>query len=475
MPLPLYQQIADQLAEQLRQQVYLPGEKIPSIRRLATQHQVSVPTVRQALLVLEQQLLIEARPRSGYLVRQQVSHSPLLETAAHAPQQPAAVSVHGRAISIFQACEQAEINLGTAYPDISLLPVRSLQTLGRKLLGSDIEGMVQGRFSHGLELLRHQLAQRMAEAGCELNQDELIVTNGCQEALSLCLQVTCQPGDMVAIESPAFVGVLQLIEALGLKALEIPCDPQSGLSLAALQLALEQWPIKALLVTPSFSNPLGALMSTQRRKQLLELVAPYDIPVIEDDLFGDLGFEPGREAPLKALDSSGRVLYCSSLSKSVAPGFRTGWIAAGRYHQQVAKIKSFTNVSATAMPQYLVGEFMSSGRYTRHLRSLRQQLSRRVQQVQHWLGRYFPDKTRWSTPRGGYVLWVQLPRGLDSWQLYQAALAAGIGIVPGPMFSASDKFGDYIRINCAAGDNLSLELAIRRLGELTERLLRQCD
>ena len=464
MTLPLYQMVIQTLTDQIRQQVYLPGEKLPSIRRLADQFEVSVATIRQALGVMEERRLVEARPRSGYLVRGLVQHQPLV-SIENRPTEPAVVSIHGRAMSVFQACESSRLNLGTAYPDQSFLPTRALQSIGRKLLRYKMPELTAAHFSTGEPALRHQLAQRMVETGCDVKESDLIVTNGCQEALSLCLQATCKPGDMVAIESPAFVGLLQLIEALGLKALEIPCDPQDGISLSALQLALEQWPVKAIALVPSFSNPLGSLLPQPQRKALVELATQNQVPVIEDDLFGDLSHDGSRVSPLKAYDQEGWVLYCSSVSKSIAPGFRVGWIAAGQYHQEIAFRKSFTNVSATPLSQLMVAEFIHSGRYSRHLRRLSSAFARRVHQVQHWVNRYFPEGTRCSTPSGGYVLWVQLPEGVESWDLFQDALASGIGFLPGQLFSAADKYRGFLRLNCAVASEGEVEDAVRALGQ----------
>ncbi len=471
----LYEQIAADLTGLINRGVYRPGEKLPSIRKLAQQNQVSMPTVQRAFDLLEDRRLVEARARSGFYVRSGISlQQQLLIPADPGRLEPERVDVHGLATGVFHRCDQAGIiNLGTAYPSAQYLPVSELQRLTSRLLRSNVEQLLEAHFSPGIEALRHTLSQRLAEIGCRIAAGELIITNGCQEALSICLRAVARPGDTIAIESPGFVGLLQLIESMGYRAIEIPCLPDEGISLEALELALDQWSVRAVAVVSSFSNPLGGSIPDDGRQRLVEMLLQRQIPLIEDDLFGDLAFDGQRQKPCKAWDRSGQVLYCSSASKSIAPGLRVGWIAPGSWYSEVDYIKSFTNVSAPALAQLVIAEFMGSGRYDRHLRQLRTRLAQQLHHFQQWVLACFPPGTRCSNPRGGYVLWVELPAGLDAFELHRRAAAQGVGIVPGQLCSATRKFRNCLRINCAADPREDLQGAVRQLGQIAGQMLVQ--
>lgn len=335
-----------------------------------------------------------------------------------------------------------------------------------------MDKVIEVHFSPGIELLRKHLAKRMTESGCQISADDLIITNGCLEALSICLRAVAQPGDTIAIESPVFVGLLQLIESLGFKALEIPCHPTKGLSLEALELALDQWDIKAVAIVPTFSNPLGSNMPEENRKKLVEMLAVRNTVLIEDDLFVDLAFDGSTTKPCKAFDKKGLVLYCSSASKTIAPGFRVGWIAPGAFYRQVEYHKTFTNISAPNFAQLVMAEFFQSGRYDRHLRQLRTFLAQQVFKFQQWITRYFPP-VHFSHPQGACVLWIDMGSKINALEFHRLAIEQGIGIIPGHLFTTSKKYNHHIRINCACDPDLPLEQAIKTLGELARKLVQQ--
>ncbi len=472
--MPLYQKLADYLTDLIYRGVYRAGEKLPSLRDMAGQKKLSIPTVQRAYELLEDRRLVEVRAKSGFYVRGRLLASqqipPLTEFASP---QPSPVSVHELANSVFHRCDEPGIvNLGTAYPSSAYLPVKSLQRIAARLVKHNMAALVDAHFFPGSDSLRHVLSQRLAEIGCVVSADQLVVTNGCQEALAICLRAVAQPGDTVAIESPGFVGLLQLIEFMGYKALEIPADPERGISLGALEMALQQWPVKAVALVSSYSNPLGCSMPLDNRQRIVSLLQEHGVPLIEDDLFGDLGFSGVRDNPCKSWDESGQVLYCSSASKSIAPGLRVGWIAPGRYLSEVEYFKTFFNVSVPSFAQLLIAEFLRSGQYDRHLRQLRTLLARQLQNFQRWIFEYFPVGTRCSHPDGGYVLWVRLPEKVDAMALHQQAYGAGIGIVPGQLCAPyGDKFRHYIRINCAADPMQDLQHAIARVGQIAKQML----
>ncbi len=466
----LYQQLADHIRAMVDQGVYCPGDKLPSIRRLSIQRKVSIATVQKALEELEACGLIEAKPKSGFYVRMPVIKSadypPIL-----VPSAPKPVKIHELASRIFHQCESKSINnLGTSYPAPAFCPSKNIQKIANKLIKTQINEVIEVHFSPGNLLLRETLTKRLNEAGCRLSVDDLIITNGCLEALSICLRAVAKPGDTIAIESPGFVGLLQLIESLGYNALEIPCHPADGLSIEAIELALQQWDIKAVAIVPTFSNPSGSNMPEGNRKKLVELLADKNIPLIEDDLFSDLAFDGSRIKPCKAFDKKGLVLYCSSASKTIASGLRVGWIAPGAFYNEVSYFKTFTNISAPNFGQMVVAEFLQSGRYDRHLRQITRLFAQRMFLFQQLIEINFPKNTQVSRPQGGSILWVGLPKLIDGYAFYRRALDIGIAIIPGQLSSTSEKFNHFIRINCACEPNIDIKESVIKLGELAHQM-----
>ncbi|SGY92774.1 aminotransferase-like domain-containing protein [Moritella viscosa] len=467
----LYQQISNDLCELIHQGVYLPGEKLPSLRALSVKRKVSIATIQRAVEELEIIGLIEARPKSGYYV----CFKTRTEVAIEQPiisMKPKSVKIHELASQIFHQCGAPDvINMGTSYPSSDFMPTPALQKIANQVIKHHMSDIVEVQFSAGHAVLRDVLAKRMNESGCQVTSNDIIVTNGCLEALSVCLRAVAKPGATIALESPGFVGSLQLIESLGYKALEIPCHSVTGMSLEALELALEQWKISAVLVVPSYSNPLGSCMPEANRKKLVALLSTHDIPLIEDDLLGDLSFDGSRLKPCKAFDKKGMVLYCSSVSKTIASGLRVGWIAPGAYYKEVSYFKTFTNISAPQFSQIVVAQFYNSGKYERHLRQLTAKIAKQVYLIQSYIRQYFPEGTLVSSPQGGCILWVVLPKGIDGHHLYLKAIKMGIGVIPGQLSSATNKFDHCIRINCACDPKVDIQRSIKTLADISHEIL----
>ncbi|HEX9012313.1 MAG TPA: PLP-dependent aminotransferase family protein, partial [Anaerolineaceae bacterium] len=318
--------------------------------------------------------------------------------------------------------------------------------------------------------LRTQVAQRSFTYGCQFSPEDVLITAGCMEAVTLSLRVVCQPGDTVAVESPTYFNMLQALEAMGLRALEIPTHPVTGVSLEALRFAVEHHPVRACLFMTNFTNPLGATIPDEAKQELVELLAEHEIPLIEDDIHGELYFGNERPKVAAAYDKKGLVLLCSSFSKDLAPGYRIGWIAPGRFRDQVERMKMATNVGTALLPQYAIAEILDSGGYDHHLRRIRRAYAQKVAGMTRAVIEHFPAGTRTSTPAGGFVLWVQLPERIDSLELYRAALKAGITLVPGYVFSTGGRYRNYIRLNAAYWCDKTA-WAVRRVGELAGELL----
>ncbi|MFT6466652.1 PLP-dependent aminotransferase family protein [Halopseudomonas sp.] len=467
----LYQQIARQLADDIHKGFYQPGERVPSVRKLSTQKGVSHATVLHAYATLEDQGLIRARPQSGYYVHQ----TPAL-TAPTPPisrvEPPYAVTRSGIISEILSLSRRGDMMpLGAAVPSSEFLPLRALHQQMSKVTRFHSRQAYSYIFSPGYEPLRRQIAIRMRDAGAVVDPSEIVITNGCVEALQLCLRALTSPGDLIASESPSYYGLVQLCQLLGLKVIEIPTDPETGLSLESLEKAAEKWPIKALVVTTRAGNPMGATMSENRQRKLVSMMAQRGIPVVEDDIYGELMFDPGRSKALKAFDCSDTVLYCSSFSKTISPGVRTGWVIAGNHQDTIEKLQTFTTLSACSVSQMAVAAYLENGGYDRHLRYIRQEYRRNLSHFQLAVQQYFPEGTQITRPRGGFILWVSLPGNIDAQLLFTQALAHGISIAPGAVFSNSDQFNHCLRLNCGVPWNQETERAVMTLGVLAKGLL----
>jgi len=468
---PLYERLAMEIAGQIERGTFRPGERVPSVRQASQQRNLSITTVLQAYQMLEDRGYIEARPQSGYYV--------LPRPAASAPEpgvdagslDPCDVSIEDLAIMVLRDTMNPElIQFGAAIPDPKLLPIGRLNRILASLIRNDeVPHHVTG-VPEGCEELRVQVAQRAFHAGCSLSPGEIIITSGCTEALSLALRAVCKPGDLVAIESPTYFGILQTLESQGLRALEIPTHHRDGISLGALSFALEHHQVSAVVVISNFSNPVGSCMPAENKKALVELLAEREIPLIEDDIHGELYFGGQRPKAAKSFDKKGLVLLCSSFSKDISPGYRVGWIAPGRFRRQIERLKMATNVGTPFITQLAIARFLENGGYDHHLRRIRRAYAGKVAAMSQAVLSHFPPGTRVSSPSGGFVLWVQLPEGVNSLTLYRQALKAGITIAPGRLFSSTDdKYSNYIRLNAAYMSEAALP-ALVRLGRLVDRL-----
>lgn len=467
----LYEQIADHIARMIETRTYRPGERIPSVREMSTQKRVSVTTVLQAYGLLESQGLIEARPQSGYYARSRFSSSvPVPET--HSPRcDPTKVSIHELTMMVMKDVFNPNlIPLGAATPNSALLPADKLNRILASIARNKSLESIKYDIPPGHKPLRIQIAQKSLKAGATINPDEIITTVGCIEAIDLCLRAVCKSGDTVAIESPTYFGILQSMESMGLKALEIPTHPSEGINIDTLMFALEQTPVKACLVVSNFSNPLGSCIPDEKKKHLVGLLTRLDIPLIEVDISGELHFSDIRPSICKAYDKKGLVMLCSSFSKTLCPGYRVGWVAAGRYQSKIEWLKFTSSLATPTLPQMAIAEYLHSGGYEAHLRKIRRAYAFNVSNMYEAVIRHFPEGTRVSRPEGGFVLWIQMPESVDSLILYKMALQAGITLSPGYLFSATRRYRNYIRLNASRWSD-DIKKGIIRLGEIIHKLI----
>lgn len=467
-----YQELAGQTEKLIADGVLRPGDRLPSVRQACRIHNISPITVTQAYYLLESRGLIEARPKSGYFVRARLGRNLPEPEMSHPAGGSTQLQVSDFIFRILDSVrDPSVVPLGSSFPSPYLYP---LDKLGRFLAGAarkfDPLATVTD-LPPGNEELRRQLALRYLAQGAPVSPQEIVITSGAMEGLNLCLQAVTQPGDLIAIESPTFYAGLQASERLGLKVIEIPSHPREGVSLAALEDALRRHPIKACLFMLNFANPTGSLVSDERKQALVELLSRHDVPLIEDDVYAEL--YQGQQAPLcsKAEDKSGLVMHVSSFSKCLAPGYRVGWVAAGRYAGRIQRLKLSTSLATTIPVQIALADYLKQGGYENHLRHLRQALARQEAELVQAVEKHFPAGTRLARPQGGYFLWLELPRQVDALLLHQQALDHGASTAPGPIFSAKREFGHHLRLNFGHPDSPGRQSAMATLGELIARQL----
>ncbi len=467
----LYDRLAHELGSRIEQGLFRPGDRLPSVRALSQEHGVSLSTVQQAYHLLEDRGLAEARPKSGYFVPPR-RERPALPAVGQAPRRPVDVGQWEQVLELMgQEPDSDVVQLGRGRPDIEAPTLRPLlRELTRQGRRQDLLGLSYGNlYGHGP--LREQIARMALDSGSRLAPSGLIITTGCHEALSVAIRSLCQPGDIVAVDSPSFHGVMQALKGFGLKALELPTDPLTGISLPALELALEQWPIKAIQLTPNCNNPLGYIMPDAHKRALLELAQRHDVAIIEDDVYGDLAYQYPRPRTIQSFDEDGRVLLCSSFSKTLAPGLRVGWIAPGRYFDKVLHMKYMSSGPSATLGQLALSEVLDQGRYEPHVRRMRAQYQAGRERMIDQVARYFPAGTRASRPEGSFMLWVELSQGFDSQRLAHLLPERGVQIAPGSIFSAAGKYRHCLRMNYALPPSARIEAALRTVGEAAAELL----
>jgi DNA-binding transcriptional MocR family regulator len=467
----LYEELAEDLTGLIAKGTLRAGDRLPSVRVLSDQRGVSISTVLQAYLLLESRGFVETRPQSGHYVR---STRLALVPEPRRPRVSSTatkVTVSDLIARVYGASRDPNVVLlGGGYMSPALLPTerlnRGLAAVARAAGGAGIAYDPPP----GLPALRRQVARRAAECGVALRADELVTTVGTMEALHLCLRAVARAGDTIIVESPAYYGVLQLIESLEMRALEIPSNAGTGIDLGMLDAALRQQRVKACLVVTNFSNPSGALMPDDAKRELVKMLARRDIPLIEDDIYGDLHFDGARPRPARAFDRHGLVMLCGSFSKTLAPGYRVGYVAPGRYRDAVERLKFAQTVATPTLAQMAIADFLENGGYERHLRRLRRALSEQVARVSEAIAEHFPAGTRISRPRGGFLLWVEMPPGKSALELHDRALARGVSVAPGPIFSAKQRFTSCIRVSCGYPWSESIERGVRTLGQIASDL-----
>jgi len=468
----LYMQVADGLEKMIADEVLRIGDKLPSVRLLSNEYGISMGTAFQAYYHLEGRGLIESRPKSGYYVRFNHKRFPDLPNQIKPDVMSHEVSIKEMIASIYNDIARANVtNFALAVPDISLLPAAKLNKSAIYALRNTKNNCLDYEHTQGNIELRKQIAKLAFNWGKNVKPDEVIITSGCLEAINLCLKAVTKPGDTVAVESPTYFGINQAIESLGLKVVEISTDPVSGIDLEHLKKAIKKFPIKACVFVPNFNNPLGSCMSDENKMQLTEIITEHSIPLIEDDIYGELYFGKTRPKNCKYYDTKGMVMYCSSLSKSLAPGYRVGWVMPGKFFEQVRQIKRIQNISSPTITQAALAHFLKHGRYEFHLKNLRKALHTQSLRYVQAIIKYFPADTKVSRPHGGFILWLELNKKVDAFKLRTEAMKHQISIVPGKIFSTGNSYANCIRISFGKPWNDDTDYGLMMLGKIIKKMI----
>jgi len=464
----LYVKIAKSLEQQISTDLLKVGDKLPSIRMICRQHGVSMTTAQFAYYELEAKSLIESRPQSGYYVSNTFRRR-LAIPGISMPENRKPV----RGDDIFEdaANNAAEKNFtvfSRGVPAMALLPIAKLNKAAVQAVRTLPGGGTVYESLKGNEKLRAQIAKWSFNWKGNLVEKDILTTAGCMSAISYCLMSLTKRGDKIAVESPCFYGILQLAHSLGLQVLELPTSPQTGVDLDGLKKILRKTKLAACLFVSNFNNPFGSLMPDENKKEAVKLLAKYHLPLIEDDIYGDVYFGDRRPVCCKSFDEEGIVLLCNSFSKTLAPAYRVGWVAPGNFMEQITRVKLFHSLSGTSITHEAIGSFLETGRYEAHLRKLRRVLRNNYLQYVRVITEHFPEGTKISRPQGGLSLWVELPKQTDTIDLYNAAIGKKITISPGSMFTLQNQFNNCMRLSYGLEWNDKTENALKILGKLAK-------
>jgi DNA-binding transcriptional MocR family regulator len=467
----LYEEVATRVVQMIDSGALAVGSRAPSLRSLAAQLKVSISTVIAAYRMLEDRGRLQARPQSGFYVRALRRDDVEEPQMSRPPETASAVTVGDlRLLLLTEFGQPGIIAMGASAGAVSDWSMKAVNSLMNSISRS--RPLLSAAYAPpaGMPSLRRQVARWYVRAGCALSPDDVVITSGALEAIHLCLRAVTQPGDTVAIESPTYWGILQTIEMLGLKALEIPTHPRTGPSLDALEVVLAQNLVKAVVLIPTVHNPLGSIMPDDNKRRLVEMVRKAAVALIEDDIYADLGYGATRPRSCRSYDASpsanSHVMVCGGFSKTVEPSLRIGWCIPGKWCKEITRGKAWLNIAAPTLPQLALAQFMEEGGYERHLRKVATIYRHQVERMSELIAEHFPADTRVTRPQGGFLLWAELPEHFDSVDLHHRAMQSGISICPGIVFSATGKYRNCVRINCGMVWTPQVEQAIPTLAKL---------
>lgn len=466
----LYENIAQTIEQSIENGTLQVGDKLDSVRMLSDKMDVSMSTVYNAYYELEAKGLIESRPRSGYYVKFVPSEE--LKAPEFKNHKIDICEITNREIIdevIQEDITDEYIQLADAVPSPELLPLAKIKRSIQAAYRNDPENGIRYENHRGNPELRRLISKLSINWNRTFHEDDLIITNGCMEALSVSLRAVTNTGDTVAVESPTYYGIFQLLDSMNLNVIEIPARPGSGISPENLEMVLQGNDVQAVVLIPNFNNPLGSCMPDKSKKEIVDIITHFKVPLIEDDIYGEMFYGEHRPQTCKTFDNEGWVIHCSSFSKTLAPGFRIGWCIPGRFNKDVYYQKYINSVSTPTITQRTIAHFLENGRYDLHLKRLRKALHIQCLKYSQAISEYFPDDTCITQPKGGFVLWIELDESINAFELYREAMTEKISIAPGQIFSTGDQFQNYIRISFGTHYNDEIEHGLEKLGNIIEQ------
>lgn len=468
----LYASLATRIRAMIDEGVLRPGDRVFSLRQASKKYGVSLSTAMKAYELLERDGIIDSHPQSGYYV---THHSKNIPSPRKNNPNQNLTQVELVLSTLRSIRESGTIPLGSPFPDAQLFPLKKIHQYEKAISVDSVELGLMNDLPPGNINLRQEIARRYLRIGMDISPADIVITHGATEAINLCLQAVAKAGDTVAIEAPGYYALAQAIERMGMKVAEVRTHPTEGIEIDGLVALSQNVRIGAILLTANFQNPLGSLMPDHKKQALVEFINRHQIPLIEDDVYQELYFGDTPPKPIKAFDQSGLVLHCSSFSKSLAPGYRVGWTAAGKYRAEVEKLMFLNSQSIPSAPQIAISKLMKRASYEQHLKNLRHQLKSNYILIRNAIEQSFPDGTQISTPSGGYVVWLKLPASVDALKLYQIAISRGISIAPGPVFTRQMELRNYLRLNFSHHWTPVIEKAVREIGSIAIDLMQVGD
>jgi DNA-binding transcriptional MocR family regulator len=467
----LYESVAKSLESSITEGVFKVGDRLPSIRQICQKYEVNASTAVRAYVELEQQDLVESRERSGYFVKHKTLIRSILPIINKQDLKVYEVDV----VQILKKLNQAKIDknivsLTSSVPEGHLIPQKKIARIIRQITAQELEKALMYDSMAGLLELRQEIAKHYANANMPVPIDEIMITNGCLDAINLCLRATVQQGDTIAVSLPCYFGILRALQAFGLKVVEIPRNNE-GFDVVQLEKLISEKNIKAILCLANFNNPDGLSISNDNKKAMALLSARLKVPIIEDDIYTDLHFLERRPLSIKAFDKAGWVMLCSSFSKIIAPGLRVGWVMGGRFHNKLENLKFTGNYSVPIFNQLIIKYLMHNNGLERHLKTMRRTLIKQYHLYRNCIEKNFPEGTPMSDPKGGFVLWLELPKTIEVLKLYNKALECGVAFSIGQLYSPSKSYANFIRLSFSKAWNLETENAVKKLGQLVKEMM----
>ncbi|MBK0166804.1 PLP-dependent aminotransferase family protein [Klebsiella sp. S69] len=467
----LYEQIAADIVRAISTGLLKAGERIQSIREYAHTHNVSINTVKTAYRLLEDRGILLVRPQAGYFVSTTL---PELRTVHNPSAVDNTLPLSGisRLLSLILQNQQK-----VEYTDLALAcpsgegfyPVTRIKKLTSHVMRNSPHLQSTYVLPPGSERLRSQIARRGTHMGMLLSAEDILITHGAMEALNLAVRASTKPGDSVAVETPTFYNLYPMLEEMGRKAVAIPTHPQTGMCLNSLEEILKKGDVSAVITIPSGHNPLGFTMPEENRRRLATMGHIYEVAIIEDAMYAELQYGQSPVPNIKAFDTDGWVMVCASYTKTVAPDFRIGWLEAGRFRDIARQMKFTSTVAEPGLLTETLGLFLENGGYDLHLRFLRKRYNEQIDAVRALLSRHFPEGTCVSRPQCGFILWLELPRDVDTLDLFHAALDEKIICMPGLLCSGNKAFSHCLRLAVCFELTDQYVSGIQKLGELASR------